>query len=129
MTAESAYRARRTFRVPNSEVDREAFFQTYETIKDEIEGDDCYVWWKGNREFRRTLAEALKNWELACRFAEDHDAGMQRAVEKQIYHPGWELIHEAYNRLTWLGSQCMTVEQARAAYELPQNPEEIDAQA
>lgn len=79
-------------------------------------------WWESMSLCLEEIRFGILNWERAVRFANEHEAQMKAAQVHGRPHPGWLLLDEANERLTWLGDQCMTEAQRAAGTPLPQQP-------
>ena len=75
---------------------------------------------------REQIREALVNWGLATRFANEHEAEMWAAVDRKQFHIGWLLVHDGHEHLSMLAEQCMTAAQRRAPYRPPLDAMLID---
>jgi len=68
--------------------DWEPMQKTFTPLKGTISKSRFAVWWRSNSEYRRKLSEALRNWEMAVRFADEHEAAMTAVEDEPWVHPG-----------------------------------------
>jgi hypothetical protein len=65
------------------------------------------------------VAEALRNWALATRFANEHEQEMWWHRDNKVPYIGWELLYDAQIHLDALAELSMTLKQKRAPYQPP----------
>lgn len=64
-------------------------------------------------DFAAEVRSALEAWDAAVEHSTTIEDELWAAAREQRFHPGWERIRLAHERLTILGMQCMTPEQTR----------------
>jgi hypothetical protein len=69
--------------------------------------------------YRERVAEALANWALATRFADEHEQEMYWHRDNNVPYVGWSLLSDAQEALNALAAQSMTPSQKRAPYQPP----------